>query len=184
LGPAYSAAMPRPEPVDRALYARVKREASARFGAPSSWYRSAWIVKTYKARGGRYGAPLTAAVASSGLIRWARERWVNLNAPLYDSKGALVGYEACGRRSSKGRGPYPLCRPTRRVSRGTPRTLGELPAAAVEKARRAKRRVKSSGRVRFAAGVPPAPSRAKSTSRAGAPRAKGAPRATAARRRA
>lgn len=42
-------------PADQKLYARVKAEAKAKFGDdyPSA-YASAWIVKTYKSRGGGY----------------------------------------------------------------------------------------------------------------------------------
>lgn len=42
-------------PTDQKLYSQVKSEAKAKFGNdyPSA-YASAWIVKTYKSRGGRY----------------------------------------------------------------------------------------------------------------------------------
>jgi hypothetical protein len=42
-------------PADQELYSRVKAEAKAKFGDdyPSA-YASAWIVRTYKARGGKY----------------------------------------------------------------------------------------------------------------------------------
>ena len=42
-------------PTDQKLYSRNKSEAKAKFGDdyPSA-YASAWIVKTYKSRGGGY----------------------------------------------------------------------------------------------------------------------------------
>ena len=42
-------------PTDKDLYARVKSEAKSKFGGdyPSA-YASAWIVRTYKKRGGGY----------------------------------------------------------------------------------------------------------------------------------
>jgi hypothetical protein len=42
-------------PTDQKLYSRIKSEAKAKFGDdyPSA-YASAWIVKTYKSRGGGY----------------------------------------------------------------------------------------------------------------------------------
>ncbi len=42
-------------PADQELYSRVKTEAKAKFGDdyPSA-YSSAWIVRTYKKRGGGY----------------------------------------------------------------------------------------------------------------------------------
>jgi hypothetical protein len=42
-------------PTNQKLYSKIKSEAKAKFGDdwPSA-YASAWIVKTYKARGGGY----------------------------------------------------------------------------------------------------------------------------------
>jgi len=42
-------------PSDQSLYSQVKSEAKKKFGDdyPSA-YASAWIVKTYKSRGGKY----------------------------------------------------------------------------------------------------------------------------------
>lgn len=42
------------KPTDPALYSRVKSEAKQKFDRFPSAYASAWIVKTYKARGGGY----------------------------------------------------------------------------------------------------------------------------------
>ena len=41
-------------PKNKALYARVKSEAKRKFKTWPSAYGSAWLVKTYKARGGTY----------------------------------------------------------------------------------------------------------------------------------
>jgi hypothetical protein len=41
-------------PTDMTLYNRVKSEAKKKFDVIPSAYSSAWIVKTYKARGGGY----------------------------------------------------------------------------------------------------------------------------------
>jgi len=41
-------------PINKALYARVKREAKQKFKVWPSAYASAWLVKTYKKRGGKY----------------------------------------------------------------------------------------------------------------------------------
>ena len=40
-------------PKNKALYSRVKSEAKKKFKWPSA-YGSAWLVKTYKKRGGTY----------------------------------------------------------------------------------------------------------------------------------
>ena len=41
-------------PKNKALYNRVKSEAKKKFKAYPSAYASAWIVRTYKKRGGTY----------------------------------------------------------------------------------------------------------------------------------
>ncbi len=41
------------EPNNKALYAKVKREADEKYKTHGA-YKSGWIVKTYKARGGTY----------------------------------------------------------------------------------------------------------------------------------
>lgn len=54
------------EPKNKALYSRVKSEAKKKFKWPSA-YGSAWLVKTYKKRGGTYSKG--GAVASKGKAR-------------------------------------------------------------------------------------------------------------------
>ena len=44
----------RPVPTNKALYARVKAEARRKFKVYPSAYANGWLVRTYKARGGRY----------------------------------------------------------------------------------------------------------------------------------
>ena len=41
-------------PTNKALYNRVKNEAKKKFKKWPSAYASAWLVKTYKKRGGKY----------------------------------------------------------------------------------------------------------------------------------
>ena len=41
-------------PKNKALYNRVKSEAKRKFKTWPSAYASAWLVKTYKRRGGKY----------------------------------------------------------------------------------------------------------------------------------
>ena len=43
-----------PHPTNKALYSRVKSEAKRKFKVYPSAYANAWLVKTYKKRGGRY----------------------------------------------------------------------------------------------------------------------------------
>ena len=43
-----------PTPTNKKLYARKKAEAKKKFDVWPSAYASAWLTKTYKARGGKY----------------------------------------------------------------------------------------------------------------------------------
>ena len=43
-----------PKPTNPALYARVKAEAKRKFKVYPSAYANAWVVRTYKKRGGGY----------------------------------------------------------------------------------------------------------------------------------
>lgn len=43
-----------PTPKNKALYSRVKSEAKKKFKVYPSAYANAWLVKTYKKRGGTY----------------------------------------------------------------------------------------------------------------------------------
>ena len=43
-----------PKPKNKALYARVKAEAKRKFKVYPSAYANAWLVRTYKKRGGTY----------------------------------------------------------------------------------------------------------------------------------
>jgi hypothetical protein len=83
--------------LDQALYNRIKREADKIYEKPSA-YKSGWIVKTYKQRGGEYaddGQP-------KNLGRWFKESWGSIG------------------------GDYPTYRPHKRVSKKTPLTADEI----------------------------------------------------------
>ena len=43
-----------PKPKNPALYSRVKSEAKKKFSTYPSAYANAWLVRTYKKRGGTY----------------------------------------------------------------------------------------------------------------------------------
>ena len=122
-------------PANSRLYAAVKREANSRFLAPTSAYKSAWIVREYKKRGGTY---VGGRKTREGLKRWFREKWVD-----------VATRKPCGRRSSGTKGPYPLCRPSVRVTKKTPATMRELSAATLRRARARKQKVKHRGKVKF-----------------------------------
>ena len=79
---------------------------------------------------------------------------MDLNRPIRNTKGKVVGYKPCGRPSAKGpgKGKYPLCRPSRRVSPRTPRTLREISKKSITRAKRDKSRVKHTRNIKFGAG--------------------------------
>ena len=114
-------------PVNKALYARVKAEAKRKFKVYPSAYANAWLVREYKnvavltewRRKVAKSSPNPRA--KGGLTRWFAENWVDVKTG-----------KPCGRSKGEKRG-YPACRPSKRVSSKTPKTVGEMTAA--EKAR-------------------------------------------------
>lgn len=125
------------KPINKALYMIVKREADEKFLALTSVYKSSWIVREYKKRGGLYEN--NKPNKDNGLKRWFLEKWVDLNR---DGK-------PCGRPSSNEKGKYPLCRPTIRVSSNTPVTVSELNGKAqIKEANQQKQKIKNFGHVK------------------------------------
>ena len=123
-----------PVPVNKILYQTVKREANRKFLAPTGAYKSAWIVREYKKRGGRYDGQ-----RSKGLLkRWFDEKWVN-----------VAGGGPCGRSRASTKGRYPVCRPSIRITKGTPTTVRELTKTQIRSAVRRKQKLKQSGRIKF-----------------------------------
>ena len=121
-------------PLDRALYDAVVREAKKRFAVWPSAYASGWVVRTYKARGGRYSG---ARDTATGIGKWFEEKWVDLSRPIYDGS-ELVGYEPCGRPQSS-QADYPKCRPIAEAMRMTPRQV----ASAVRRKQEVERGVRA-----------------------------------------
>ena len=66
------------------------------------------------------------ARSSGGLTRWFKENWV------YVKTG-----KPCGRSNGEKRG-YPACRPSKRVSSKTPKTVGEMTKSEKESFKREK----------------------------------------------
>ena len=74
---------------DKELYNKVKRMADKKFESKTGIYKSSWIVKEYKRLGGKYKGKKP-SVKSPGLKRWYKEKWVDLNRPIRNSKGKIV----------------------------------------------------------------------------------------------
>ena len=103
-------------PNDPKLYEQVKNEIYAKYPKHSA-YRSGLLVKTYKDRGGTYSGKKD---KKEGLTAWFNEDWKN-------QRGA-VGYTRKG----------DIYRPTKRITKDTPKTFAELSKKEIEKARREK----------------------------------------------
>lgn len=125
------------EPKNKALYAEIKKRADDKFQASTSVYKSAWIVKEYKRLGGTYKGEKP--TYQQGLLRWFKEKWINLNRPT----------EPCGRRKATNKGEYPLCRPTKRVNKQTPKLAQELTTQEIERANKEKQKVKHKKHIKF-----------------------------------
>ena len=54
------------KPTNPSLYSRVKAEAKRKFKVYPSAYANAWLVKTYKARGGGYSGKKGSGGVSKG----------------------------------------------------------------------------------------------------------------------
>jgi len=66
------------------------------------------------------------ARSSGGLTRWFKENWVDVKTG-----------KPCGRKKGEKRG-YPACRPSKRVSSKTPKTVGEMTKSEKERFKREK----------------------------------------------
>lgn len=94
--------MSKPEPLDKALYERVKKMADEKYDRPSA-YKSGFIVKKYKELGGRYSGEKD----KSDLKRWFNEEWKDVNPNKTDTS-------------------YPVYRPTKKINDKTPLTVAEI----------------------------------------------------------
>ena len=122
------------QPLNKTLYKLVTQLANEKFKAPSSIYRSSWIVREYKKRGGMYSGTIE---KNTGLHRWYKENWIDLNRPNKDGT-----YQKCGR--SNANDPttkYPLCRPSKRITKETPKTYKQLTPSSIQKAKKDKAKV-------------------------------------------
>jgi len=85
-------------PINIKLYNQVKLEADEIYQKPSA-YKSGYIVKEYKRRGGLY----IDSDSDKKLSQWFLEKWKD------------VGHKQ-----------YPVYRPTRRINKTTPLTVNEI----------------------------------------------------------
>jgi len=117
-------------PVDEKMYNRIKK-AIYKKNPKHSAYRSGMVVKTYKKRfGEKYGKKKPykgKKTKKRGLQRWFKEEWVN--------QRGKVGYKY----------KNDIYRPSKRITKKTPITHGELSKKQIKRARKEKY---TKGRVR------------------------------------
>lgn len=140
------------EPLDKNLYNYVKQLANKKFKSNRGVYRSSWIVREYLNRGGKYKTSKPKK-SNTGLRRWYKEKWIDLNRPIRNSKGKIISYKSCGRSKVKGsKDKYPLCRPSKRITSKSPRTYKEISKKSISKAKRDKSKVKHKKNIKFGSG--------------------------------
>ena len=134
--------------LDEKLHKLVKSLADEKFQSKTGIYKSSWIVAEYKRRGGKFQGSKS---KNSDLKKWYKEKWVDLNRPI-KFKGDIIGYEPCGRINVKKVSKYPLCRPTVKVSKQTPRLLSDISKKSIQKAKKIKEVYKGSKNIKFGLG--------------------------------
>lgn len=80
--------------------------------------------------------------STSGLSGWFKEKWVDVCSKKKDGS-----YKPCGRKNAddpKERKQYPYCRPSVRVNKNTPKTVGEMKKSEIEKM--CKKKAKAKGK--------------------------------------
>ena len=102
-------------PTNKTLYNKVKKEADKKYDKPSA-YKSGWIVKEYKERGGEYSGKKK---EKEGLSRWYKEEWKDI-----------------------GDKEYPVYRPTKRITKDTPLTESEISPTQLKKQIKRKQKIK------------------------------------------
>jgi hypothetical protein len=100
--------------VNQELYNKVKQEADEHY-KKSSAYKSGWIVREYKKRGGTYKDDNK----PKNLKRWFKEMWRDIG----DEK-------------------YPVYRPTKRISKDTPLTASEIDPIQAQEQIKLKQKIK------------------------------------------
>ena len=113
--------MSKPEPLNKKLYEKVKKEAKNKFAVWPSAYASGWLVAEYKRRGGKYSGKRIDG--SSGISRWFDEKWIDVcKLP----KKVPCGRPKGGGTIGKWKKDYPYCRPSVRINKGTPTIASKL----------------------------------------------------------
>ena len=125
------------QPTNPRLYNEIKSKVKATVSKWPSAYASGMVIKQYKEAMQQRGlAPYANNKKDGNLSRWFKEDWVDIKTG-----------KPCG--SVKKGGYYPTCRPSKRISSQTPKTVHELSKSEKEKAIKEKQKVKGTKKIKF-----------------------------------
>ncbi len=107
------------QPTNPSLWSRAKSLAKSKFDVYPSAYANGWAAKWYKSKGGGWKKKKktkneSTEELSEDLRRWFKEKWVDVSKKV-DGK-----HPPCGRKDADGKS-YPKCRPSKKVSKDTPK---------------------------------------------------------------
>ena len=107
------------------IYKKVKKEANIKFKSKTGIYKSAWIVREYRKRGGIFKGKKP---NKTGLKRWFKEEWIRVDPKTGKTKIKNGKRLPCGRSSNEmgNKVKKGLCRPFKRITKNTPKTVKEL----------------------------------------------------------
>ncbi len=114
------------EPANKELYDTVKRIVNSMYSKNSA-YRSGMYVQLYKRLGGTYKLKKDKkqTIDDYPLKRWFNEKWQDVNP-------------------NKTEESYPVYRPTKRITKETPKTKNEINKKTLEKQAELKQKIKGS----------------------------------------
>ena len=140
-----------PEPISKEIYAKAKAIINQKYGTDTSAYRSMALVKQYKSMGGKYRDD----GGSKKTTRWRQEKWIDLNQPKDTAAEASAsrasgggGYHVCGHKNTQNN-KYPLCRPSKTVSKDTPKKYQDIPKSRIDIVNLKKQKLKNKGNIKF-----------------------------------
>jgi hypothetical protein len=127
-------------PTNKNLWSQCIAEAKRKYDVFPSAYSSGYAAKIYKQKGGKWkvASEENSIVKVSDLRRWFKEKWVDISRK--DKSGK---HPECGREDADS-GAYPKCRPSKKVTKETPKISKSLSKKEKEKATRIKRRKETS----------------------------------------
>lgn len=94
--------MTNPEPLNKKLYEKVKKEIYEKYPKHSA-YRSMMVVKKYKDAGGKYKDD----GGERNTTKWLGQKWTSVNDYYHDDKIVKCGNSDTQKKYDE----YPLCRP-------------------------------------------------------------------------